>query len=76
LENVFLSLDEKVRGKHCDGIAGIIEEGQSITRKRFTTPRWRLPDCSARRAEHYELAAYGTVVAWATAMGHADAAAL
>ena len=25
LEDVFASLDEKVRGKHCDGIAGIIE---------------------------------------------------
>ena len=30
LEQVFRSLDEKVRGKHCDGIAGIIEEGKSI----------------------------------------------
>ena len=30
LEQVFASLDEKVRGKHCDGIAGIIEEGKSI----------------------------------------------
>src|SRR6185503_15985587 len=28
LEQVFQSLDEKVRGKHCDGIAGIIEEGK------------------------------------------------
>ena len=27
LEQVFESLDEKVRGKHCDGIAGIVEEG-------------------------------------------------
>ena len=30
LEDVFASLDEKVRGKHCDGIAGIIEEGKSV----------------------------------------------
>jgi ferritin-like metal-binding protein YciE len=30
LEQVFESLDEKVRGKHCDGIAGIIEEGKSV----------------------------------------------
>src|SRR5215467_4295081 len=27
LEQVFETLDERVRGKHCDGIAGIIEEG-------------------------------------------------
>ena len=41
LEEVFASLDEKVRGKHCDGIAGIIEEGKSDDggglRRR---PRW------------------------------------
>ena len=30
LEQVFESLDEKVRGKHCDGMAGIIEEGKAI----------------------------------------------
>src|ERR1044072_837546 len=29
LEQVFGSLDERVRGKHCDGMAGIIEEGKS-----------------------------------------------
>jgi len=29
LEQIFESLDEKVRGKHCDGVAGIIEEGKS-----------------------------------------------
>src|ERR1051325_778965 len=29
LEEVFESLDEKAKGKHCDGIAGIIEEGKS-----------------------------------------------
>ena len=35
LEKVFASLDEKVRGKHCDGIAGIIEEGKSIMEEDF-----------------------------------------
>src|SRR4051794_31779473 len=30
LEQVFASLGEKAQGKHCDGIAGIIEEGQSV----------------------------------------------
>ena len=31
---------------------------------------------SGQRAEHYEMAAYGTLVAWAKAMGHTDAADL
>src|SRR6187402_1814726 len=35
LEQVFASLDEKVRGKHCDGIAGIIEEGKSVMEEDF-----------------------------------------
>src|ERR1041384_7209125 len=35
LEQVFASLDEKVRGKHCDGMAGIIEEGKSVLEEDF-----------------------------------------
>ena len=35
LEQVFAALDEKVRGKHCDGIAGIIEEGKAVMEEDF-----------------------------------------
>ena len=35
LEQVFASLDEKARGKHCDGIAGIIDEGKAIMDEDF-----------------------------------------
>jgi ferritin-like metal-binding protein YciE len=77
LEQVFESLDEKVRGKHCDGIAGIIEEGKSIMEEDFEGDT--MDACliaAGQRAEHYEMAAYGTLVAWARAMGHAEAADL
>ena len=77
LEQVFQSLDEKVRGKHCDGIAGIIEEGKSIMEEDFDDDT--MDACliaAGQRAEHYEMAAYGTLVAWARAMGHSDAADL
>jgi len=77
LEQVFESLDEKVRGKHCDGIAGIIEEGKSIMEEDFDDVT--MDACliaAGQRAEHYEMAAYGTLVAWARAMGHGDAADL
>ena len=40
LEQVFESLEEKVRGKHCDGIAGIIEEGSRSWKKTSMTRRW------------------------------------
>jgi len=77
LERVFESLDEKARGKHCDGIAGIIEEGKSIMEEDFDDAT--MDACliaGGQRAEHYEMAAYGTLVAWAQAMGHAKAAML
>jgi ferritin-like metal-binding protein YciE len=77
LEDVFASLDEKVRGKHCDGIEGIIEEGKSTMQEDFDDAT--MDACliaAAQRAEHYEMAAYGTLVAWARAMGHTEAAEL
>ena len=77
LERVFESLDEKVRGKHCDGIAGIIEEGKSVMEEDFDEAT--MDACliaGGQRAEHYEMAAYGTLVAWAQAMGHVEAADL
>ena len=77
LEQVFESLDERVRGKHCDGIAGIIEEGKSIMEEDFDeTTMDACLIASGQRAEHYEMAAYGTLVAWAQAMGHTQAAKL
>jgi ferritin-like metal-binding protein YciE len=77
LEQVFESLDEKVRGKHCDGIAGIIEEGKSIMEEDFDeTTMDACLIAAGQRAEHYEMAAYGTLVAWAQAMGHTEAASL
>ena len=77
LEEVFASLDEKVRGKHCDGIAGIIEEGKSSMEEDFDeTTMDACLIAAGQRAEHYEMAAYGTLVAWARAMGHSEAAGL
>ncbi len=75
LEQVLTSLDEKVRGKHCDGIEGIIEEGKSILEEDFDdTTMDACLIAAGQRAEHYEMAAYGTLVAWARAMGHDEQA--
>jgi len=77
LEEVFAALEEKARGKHCDGIAGIIEEGKAIMEEDFDDAT--MDACliaAGQRAEHYEIATYGTLVAWAQAMGHTEAAAL
>ena len=77
LQEVFENLGEKVRGKHCDGIAGIIEEGKSIMEEDFEeTAMDACLIAAGQRAEHYEIGAYGTVIAWAQAMGHTEAARL
>jgi ferritin-like metal-binding protein YciE len=77
LEQVFETHDEKPRAKNCDGIAGIIEEGKAIMEEEFDDAT--MDACliaAGQRAEHYEMAAYGTLVAWARAMGHSEAADL
>jgi ferritin-like metal-binding protein YciE len=77
LEEIFDSLDETARGKHCDGVAGIIEEGKAAMEEDFDEAT--MDACliaGGQRAEHYEMAAYGTLIAWARVMGHSEAADL
>jgi len=77
LEQVFQICEEKAKGKHCDGMAGIIEEGKSVMDEDYEGAT--MDACliaSAQRVEHYEMAAYGTLVAWAKGMGMNDAAEL
>jgi ferritin-like metal-binding protein YciE len=77
LEQVFESIDERAKSKHCEGIAGIVEEGKSIMGEDFEgTTMDACLVAAGQRAEHYEMAAYGTLVAWARAMGHVEAADL
>ena len=77
LERVFELLEEKPRGKHCAGIAGIIEEGSDVLQEDMEDSV--LDACliaSGQRAEHYEMAAYGTPIAWAEALELGDVAQL
>jgi ferritin-like metal-binding protein YciE len=75
LEQIMEGLGEKIRGKHCEGIAGIIEEGHAVMDEEFDDATMNACLIAAgQRAEHYEMAAYGTLVAWAKAMRHTDAA--
>ena len=75
LERVFELLDEKPRGKHCAGMAGIIEEGSDVLEEDADdTVMDACLIASAQRAEHYEITAYGTVIAWAEALELSDVA--
>jgi len=69
LERVFELLDEKPRGKHCAGMAGIIEEGNEKLEEDLEDAV--MDACiikSAQSAEHYEIGSYGTAIAWAEAL--------
>lgn len=77
LEQAFSLLEEKSKGKLCDGMQGIIKEGNKMVEEVEEGPV--LDACiiaSAQRAEHYEIGAYGTCVAWAKQMGHKEVARL
>ena len=77
LEQAFDLIGEPVKGKACAGMAGIIEEGSEVIRDEDKGAALDAAIiASGQRAEHYEMAAYGTLVAWARAMGHDDAADL
>jgi ferritin-like metal-binding protein YciE len=75
LEQVFELLDEKPRAKHCAGIAGIIEEGgDTLQQDAEDSVMDACLIAAGQRAEHYEMAAYGTVIAWSEALGLNDVA--
>jgi ferritin-like metal-binding protein YciE len=77
LEQVFGLIEERPRGKRCEGIAGIIEEGAAMMEEDFDESAMDATLIGAgQRAEHYEMAAYGTLVAWAEELGYTEAAGL
>jgi ferritin-like metal-binding protein YciE len=77
LERILEGLGEPVRGKKCKGMQGIVAEGSEVISEGF---RGAVMDsaliAAAQRVEHYEIAAYGSVHAFATVLGEDEAAAL
>lgn len=75
LEEIFAMLNVKPKGKHCAGTAGIVEEGASAIEEHEKSPvRDAALIGGGRRAEHYEIAAYTSMIDMATALGHMDVA--
>jgi ferritin-like metal-binding protein YciE len=77
LEQVFALCDLKPTAKTCAAIKGILEEGEEDMKEA------KDPDvldagmiADAQAVEHYEIARYGTMVAWAKQLGMNDAASL
>jgi len=77
LEQVFELIGKPARGKTCDAILGIIEEGKSIIEDFKGTPALDAGLVSAAQAvEHYEIARYGTLKTWAQQLGLTEAVSL
>lgn len=77
LTEVFDAIGKKPRGKTCDAIEGIIAEAQEIMDEFKGSPALDAGLLAAAQAvEHYEIARYGTLKAWAEQLGLKDAARL
>jgi ferritin-like metal-binding protein YciE len=77
LEQVFAELGETAKAKTCEGMKGIIDEANEMIGESYDDETMdAVLIASAQRAEHYEIAAYGTLVTWARTMEHDSAADL
>ena len=77
LEQILSALGEPVKGKKCKGMAGIVAEGGEMMSEDFDGALMDAALISAaQRVEHYEIAAYGAVHAYAELMGESEAASL
>jgi ferritin-like metal-binding protein YciE len=75
LELIFGQLGIDPKGKKCKGVMGLLAEGEDLMKEKAD------PDvfdagliAAAQKVEHYEIAGYGTVVAWARQLGEKEAA--
>ena len=77
LEGVFQSLGETARGKRCQGMEGIVEEGKEILEEDGQEP---VIDAAiiaaAQKVEHYEIASYGCLITYADLLGEREASRL
>ena len=77
LEQVFEQLELPARGKKCEGMKGLLEEGQTMMSEADDdATRDAVMIASAQKVEHYEIAAYGTVRTWANLLGKSEVASL
>lgn len=77
LEEVFEILGKPARGARCDAMVGLIEEAEGLMADINDAETMDAALISVAQAvEHYEIARYGTLVAWAKQLGHPNAAVL
>ena len=74
LQRVFETISKRPQGKTCAAMDGIVEEAEEIMEEYKGSPALDAGLLGAAQAiEHYEIARYGTLAAWARQLGNADA---
>lgn len=77
LERAFEELDMPARGKKCEGMQHLIAEGNDmIAECEDDDTRDAVMIAAAQKAEHYEIASYGTIRTWANMLGYQQVAAI
>jgi len=77
LEQIFKMLSKPARGKPCEAINGITDEGAEIMKDFKNAPALDAGLLAAAQAvEHYEISRYGTLKTWANELGYKDAVRL
>lgn len=77
LENISSELNTNIVGETCKGMKGLLSEAKAFMNEDTeTNVRDAGLIASAQRIEHYEIAAYGTVVEYAKILGHHELARL
>jgi ferritin-like metal-binding protein YciE len=76
LEQVFEQMGKKPQAKKCEGMEGLVKEGESVIEETEDGSATRDVGIiiSAQKVEHYEIAAYGSLVTLAKTMGQEDIA--
>jgi ferritin-like metal-binding protein YciE len=70
LDEVFEIIEEPARGKRCDAIEGLVDEGKEIMKDFRGSPALDAGLLAAAQAvEHYEISRYGTLKTWAEKLG-------
>lgn len=74
LETIFSTLEFKPGGHRCKAMAGLIEEGEEVIQEDGSPEaRDAALICAAQKVEHYEMATYGSLRAYARVLGLDDA---
>ena len=76
LEKIFSNLGIPAKGKTCEGLMGIIAEGDATLDEVGDAATDAAIVAAAQKVEHYEMATYGTLRTWAEQLGHDDAVTL